>query len=66
MLYSRCSLHDPKLADAAQRAERRHTKHFSFDMVQRAAALSETKPISVRGFPKFIMQKSGNKETCHA
>jgi hypothetical protein len=66
MLYSRRSLHDPKPAETAQRTERRHKKYFSFDMVQRAAALSDAKPISFRGFPKYITQKTGIKETCHA
>ncbi len=66
MLYSRRSLHDPKPAESAQRHERRQKRFFSFDMVQRAAALSDTKPFSVRGFPKYITQKTGMKETCHA
>ena len=66
MLYNRRSLHDPKPAETAQRSERPHKKHFSFDMIQRAAALTDTKPISTRGFPKYITQKTGIKETCHA
>jgi hypothetical protein len=65
MLYSRCSLHDTKPAETAQRTARRHKKYFSFDMVQRAAALTDTRPISVRGLPKYITQKTGMKETCH-
>jgi hypothetical protein len=66
MLCSRSSLHDRKPAEAAQQIERPHRKHFSFDMVVRAAALSDTKPISARVFPKYNAKKTGIKETCHA
>jgi hypothetical protein len=66
MLYGRCSLHDPKPAETAQRLERRATQLPSFQMTERLAGLSRTRPVPAHQFPKITRRNIETKEKRHA
>ena len=66
MLYSRCNLHGPKFAETAQRRDRRLPEVFSFQMAERLADMSRTRPTLSDKFPMTIKRNVETKEKCHA
>jgi hypothetical protein len=66
MLYSRCSLHDPKHAKTAQRIERRPTDLPSFKLAERLTGMSRTRPALSDKFPMTIKRNAETKEKRHA
>lgn len=66
MLYSRRSLHDPKPAETAHRNPRRATELPSFELAERLAGMSRTRPTLSDKFPMTIKRSVETKEKRHA